>query len=461
MKINHLALLLALTLANLANAQGPGIGTWEGSLDAGGTKLRILFTITQADETYTATMSSPDQGALDLPVTTVSIDGNRIVLTMKQMGGTYEGIIDEDGNAITGTWSQGAAKLPLDMLPSDGIEPPNRPQEPKPPYPYQTEEVSFENPKAQDVTLGGTLAIPKGAGPHPAVLFITGSGPQDRDEALMGHKPFLVIADYLTRQGFATLRVDDRGVGASTGDFATATTFDFAKDTHAGVAYLKTRSEIDSSRIGLLGHSEGGLIAPLVATETDDVAFIVLLAGPAATGLEVILLQSEMILQTQGLPESMIEQISDVNRSVYALASEKGESAKLESDIRAALDAAPDFIKPSIVVDSVIEQVTSPWFGAFLAHDPVPVLQKITCPVLALFGEKDIQVPPSQSLNEMKRALNANENPDNVVLELPGLNHLFQTCTTGLPSEYGRIEETIAPVALTTIGDWLTKHTAR
>jgi len=340
----------------------------------------------------------------------------------------------------------------------------HRPQEPKKPYPYKEEEVLYPNAKA-GIKLGGTLTLPKGTGPFPAVLLITGSGAQNRDEELLGHKPFLVLSDYLTRRGIAVLRVDDRGVGTSTGDFEKSTSADFATDVLAGVAFLKSRADIQHHRIGLIGHSEGGLIAPIVAAQSPDVAFIVLMAGPGVSGAAVLAEQQALIQAAGGMPEVELHANAEMMKKVFAVLREEPDAAKarprliqISKDFAATLPAAKraEFEK---VLDKTVDSMNGPWMRYFLSYDPAPTLRKVACPVLALFGELDLQVPPKQSLAPMEAAFKAGKNPDYTVRMLPGLNHLFQHAKTGSPTEYASIEETINPAALKIMGDWIAAHT--
>ena len=332
--------------------------------------------------------------------------------------------------------------------------PPKRPQEPEPPFPYEAEDVTFPN-EADDVKLAGTLTLPDTADVYPAVVLITGSSPQDRDEALAGHRPFLVLADHLTRQGIAVLRYDDRGVAASTGDFAQATTEDFARDAEAAVAYLKTRPEIDADRIGLLGHSEGGLVAPMVATRSGGVAFLVLLASPGVTGEEILYEQGDLIGKAEGASASQVEANRTQRERLFAAIKQDTDSAQVASDVRRILKESG---LPAEAVEAQAEWAASPWFRYFLTYDPAPALEKVEVPVLALFGEKDLQVPAEANRAAVEAALEAGGNEAYAVEVLPSLNHLFQTSETGAPSEYAQIEETMAPVVLETIAAWIRQH---
>lgn len=346
--------------------------------------------------------------------------------------------------------------------------PTRRPQEPKRPFPYTTEEVSYA---AGDVKIAGTLTVPQGPGPFPAVLLISGSGPQDRNGASYGHQPLLVIADHLSRHGIAVLRVDDRGVGGSTGNVDEATTADFARDALAGVRFLKSHPRIALDRIGLLGHSEGGVVAPLAASQSPDVAFIVLLAGTGVPGAEIVRRQAELIARAKGVPEEAIQRSQEALRRTFTVLRAEPDRAARTASLRPLgkdllVTLSEDQIKTlgglGAAGDAVIKGIDTPWFRYFIDYDPRPALRKVKVPVLALNGTLDLQVPPDPNLPEIKKALkqagDRGMRGDVTVRLLPGLNHLFQPATTGSPAEYGVIETTIAPQVLDLVTAWITKR---
>jgi pimeloyl-ACP methyl ester carboxylesterase len=434
-------------------------GTWSGTLEAGGMRLRLVLHLASRPQGgFAARIDSLDQGATGLPVDEVTLRDRTLSLRMRSLGASYTGTLGHDGNTISGEWIQGGA-LPLVFRRGAPPEAPRRPQEPRRPLPYREEDVTFQSAAAK---LAGTLTLPKGKGPFPAVVLLTGSGPQDRDGALAGHKPQLVLADHLTRQGIAALRYDDRGFGRSTGRFQSATTADLADDAQAGLALLRTRTEVDPRRAGLVGHSEGALVAALVASRTPDVGFVVLLAGTGVNGEAVLYEQGAQIARATGLSAEMAAQQKSVQQALFTIVKEESDSAAARRKLEAVLGPALAQLPPeqrAAAVEARVEQALTPWLRAFLAYDPVPALRAVKCPVLALFGEKDLQVPPSQNAGPVEAALKEGGNADSVVRVLPGLNHLFQTATTGLPAEYGSIEETIAPAALTAVSDWIAQHT--
>jgi len=444
-------------------------GIWMGNLTVpGGLELRIVFNIsTNPDGSINASMDSLDQGVSGIPVESVSYKDGNLNLGVKSIGGSFEGIYKENNKTIEGEWKQVGSAFPLVLNRIEKAPDTHREQDPVKPYPYTEEEVVYENKEA-GVKLAGTLTLPRSEGPFPAVILITGSGQQNRNEEIMGHRPFLVLSDYLTRQGIAVLRVDDRGIGGSTGNFSQATTEDFAGDVLAGVEFLKNRKEIDSSQIGLIGHSEGGTIAPMVAVKSPDVAFIVLMAAPGMTGEELLYMQSDRIARAEGASNETIARNEALMRRMYSVVKEEKNNTAAEEKLREILrtelaNTSEQKIESSgyseAVIDAQVRELSSPWMRFFLTYDPMPALMKVKCPVLAITGEKDLQVPPDENLRAINEALKAGGNKDYKVKELPGLNHLFQTAKTGSPSEYAKIEETISPAALEIIGNWTSEHT--
>ncbi len=465
------ALILITALSALSKGtETEGIeGIWMGTLKVSVVELRIVFKISaNADGTLTATIDSPDQGAEDIPVNKVTFENGRFYLESKTIHGSYEGNMKED-SSIEGTWRQGGLSFPLLLKRVDEAPTLHRPQEPKKPYPYIEEEVSYENEEA-GIKLAGTFTFPRYEGPFPAVILITGSGAQDRNETVCGHRPFLVLADYLTRKGVAVLRADDRGVGGSTGNLLEATSEDLASDVLAGVKYLKSRKEVNPKEIGLIGHSEGGIIAPIVATQSSDVAFIVLMAGTGLTVEEIIYLQDDLLLKTVGVSDEVLalqrtssEQIFEIikNEKDNKIAKKKirnimtdilGKLSKEEKDSLGASEAT---------MEIQLKMLLSRWFRFFLTYDPKTALMKVKCPVLAINGQLDIQVPPKENLSAIKEALKTGGNTNYTIQELPKHNHLFQRAETGTVSEYSKIEETISPIALESISQWILKQTSR
>jgi uncharacterized protein len=447
------------------------VGSWEGALAVtGDMRIRIVFHIAEAaDGSLQATMDSPDQAARGIPVASATYGHGHLVLEVTAVGGRFEGYLAEP-DRLEGNWTQGGTAFPLELARVEEVTEPSRPQDPEPPFPYRSEEVRYPNAEA-GIHLAGTLTLPEGPGPFPAVTLVTGSGAQNRDSEIFGHRIFLVLADHLTRRGIAVLRSDDRGVGESEGDFRAATSADFAGDTRAAVEYLLTRPEVDPTAVGIVGMSEGGLIAPMVAAETDDVAFLVLLAGPGVPGEELLFRQGELISRAMGASDQDVERSRALQARLFAILREETDPGarrhRLEGELRGALALMTEEERRAggITADtedgwvrSQLAPLEGPWFRYFLLHDPAPVLRGIQVPVLALNGSLDLQVDAAQNLPAIESALRQGGNPDFTVEEVPGLNHLFQTATTGAPAEYARIEETFAPVALDRIADWIVER---
>jgi fermentation-respiration switch protein FrsA (DUF1100 family) len=462
MKTPFLTLLSFLFFALAAHAQDI-VGSWNGSLKIGGGQLRVVLNISKTDAGYTSTLDSPDQGAKGIPVSKTNFENGKLNIEISAAGITYSA--DFQNDAFVGTFKQGGQEFPLTLSKGEvTTEPSKRPQEPQKPYPYNSEEVTFENVKAQ-ITLAGTLTLPSQKGTFPAVILISGSGPQNRDEEILGHKPFLVIADYLTRHGIAVLRFDDRGVGQSKGVFKGATSADFASDVESAVAYLRTRQDI--RQIGLMGHSEGGLIAPMVAATNPNVAFIVLLAGTGIRGDKLLLMQQELIARANGESENDIALGKKVNEKAFDLIVKSTDSEQLKNDLTAYLAQAlkeNPTIKPPGVSDEVfiaqeVTTSTNPWFRYFMKYDPVSNLKKVKCPVLALNGEKDLQVPAKENLSAIERTLKESGNVAVTTKMYAGLNHLFQECKTGSPAEYPTISQTFSPAVMADFTRWINQQT--
>lgn len=429
-------------------------GQWNGVLKVPGGPLRVVFNINKTENGYSSTMDSPDQGAKGIPFTKTSFENSILKLEIPNATIGYKGTLKD--NVIVGDFSQGGQSFAMDM--SRGIIEKKtviRPQEPQKPYSYYTEEVTFENKTDKNV-LAGTLSLPQKKGHFPALILITGSGAQNRDEEVLGHKPFLVLADYLTKKGIAVLRFDDRGVAKSTGDFKSATTMDFARDVQAGVDYLKNRKEIDKSKIGLMGHSEGGVIAPIVAGNSKDIDFIVLLAGTGIRGDKLMLLQKEKIERQMGIPENEVQKGQEIFKGAYDIVlASSASDANLKTKINSYFKLQFGDTMNEGQINGLTTQITSPWMVGFLKFDPASALEKVKCPVLAIGGDKDLQVPADANITAIKKELAKGGNKKVTTKIIPNLNHLFQECKTGSPEEYETIEQTFSPIALEEISKWI------
>lgn len=440
---NYRKILLPMLLSaacSIADAQELQ-GDWKGILDAGAVKLSIEWHFDKEK----STMSSPDQAAFDIPATCNLLSNDSVDVAVNAIGCRYAGRLQ--GDSIVGTFTQMGRSFKLNLHRKEADK--ARPQTPKPPFPYTTEEVSFTNSQAP-ATLSGTLVVPNSfkKGKTPVVLMVTGSGLEDRNETLFRHQPFLVIADYLARNGIASLRYDDRSYGKSTGDAANATTKDFMEDARAGLTYLKGLHRFGN--IGVLGHSEGGTIAFMLAAN-GDADFIVSIAGMAVTGKELLLKQHHDQLLLQGTPEEITkEYIARLGRIYNYLA----VNPPCQND-KAAI---ADILKGTTLPPDIVGRLT-PWadanvgIRAFIALDPKVFIEKTACPVMAINGEKDTQVNAADNLNIIRSALKPDKR--NLIKAYPELNHMQQHCTTGNIQEYATIDETVAPEVLADIATWI------
>ena len=459
----------ACLLASAAAAQAPApsptaTGLWQGSLQPEpGTALKLFFDLKGPSPAPGNTLSVPQQTDKLLPLSSVVLRADSLLLGADLLHARFAGKFSADGQQVAGTWFQSGAQLPLTLrrgtAQDKAAATPRRPQVPAGPFPYRSQNLAFAN-KPAGFDLAGTLTLPAGQGPFPAVVLVSGSGPQDRNETLLGHQPFLVLADYLTRRGFAVLRYDDRGVGQSQGTFKDATTTDFATDALAALAYLRTRPDIRPHQVALVGHSEGGLIGWLAAAQPGGPDLLVSLAGPGVPGDAILLRQQADLARAQGADSASIGANFRLHRALFAEL--RRQPATLPADqVIARLLAVVQ--QPGATTDqarqALAKAFTAPWMRAFLRLDPATYLAKVKCPVLALDGANDLQVAADQNLPAIARGLRAAHNPDVTTQTLPQLNHLFQT-DPAATSHYADIEETFAPSALAIIGNWLSARTS-
>jgi uncharacterized protein len=465
--IKMMGCMLSLTLGagGQASAQSEVEGRWKGALTVAGSSLDIVVTLKGRAEGMGGTIDIPQQGASALPLSNVSYQRPAVHFEIAGVPGapTFNGAFT--GDVIDGEFTQagvaGTFHLDRDREFHAGAEETVA-------VPYAHEDVTFTN---GDVRLAGTLTLPDGPGPHPAVVLISGSGPQNRDSELFGFRTFFVIADHLTRHGIAVLRYDDRGVGGSTGSVMASTSADFADDVSAAVDMLQDRPDIDPSHIGLLGHSEGGLVAVLAATRTSNVSFVVLLATPALPGADIMLAQGELIAHVNGAGEDAIQRQRAMQQRVFAavrtgegwdtigaLIAEEAREAltRMPPERRAALKDETAFVQAQ--VDAQLGFAQSTWFRYFLDYDPRPTLQKITVPVLGIFGELDLQVPADQNRDALQHALTAGGRTDYTIETLPRANHLFLTATNGSPAEYPTLEKAFVPELLPMVTSWISER---
>ena len=460
-KMRTLVLLLAgLALSSSLSAQDIS-GAWHGKLSLPTGSLTIVFHISQTEQdVYVTTLDSPDQGANGIKTQTTSFNDSTLIIQIPVIHASYKGKLNSD-NTINGTFTQGMP-LPLNLKKGEASRP-KRPQEPQPPFPYRSEEVTVRNER-DEINLAGTLTLPEKGTKFPAVVMVTGSGAQNRDEEIMGHKPFFVIADYLTRNGIAVLRCDDRGTAASQGTHATATNEDFATDTEAMVNYLRSRKEINAKKIGIIGHSAGGIIAFIVAQKDPSIAFVVSLAGAGVRGDSLMLKQVELISKSQGMPDAVWQGMKPSIRNRYAILQQTDKTPEeLQKELYADVTKtmSPEQLKDLNTIQQLSAQIssmTSPWYLHFMRYDPAQDLKKLKCPVLALNGKKDIQVDAVMNLTAIQKRITGNGNKNVTVKAYPNLNHLFQTCEKGTLAEYGQLEETINPEVLKDIIEWIRKQ---
>ena len=431
--------ILILFLFAATQMQAQIEGYWEGQIDLGVQKLEMAFNIKAAENGYSATLDVPAQGAFDIPVDEIAFQEGQLQLQMNAMGASYSGILKD--SAIEGNFTQHGMTFPLNLTKAEKKEQQMaRPQDPQPPFDYRIEEVQFTNEKEGN-TLSGTLTIPEGDGPFPAMVLVSGSGQQNRDEELMNHRPFWVIADYCALHGIAVLRYDDRGIGGSTGEVENATSLDFSDDAEAAFDFLRKQKYIDASRVGILGHSEGGIINFMVSARRPEVAFLVSLAGPAVNGVELLKEQQKAILRASGMTEEAIQFSSNTNAQLFDIIEASSSREEADSLLRQLVKG---WGYNEELTEQTVNQLAMPWMYYFLKYDPTEAILKTNCPALLLNGSKDLQVMASQNLPAYEKII-ADYGKTNLTLhEMPDLNHLFQHCETGSPNEYFTIDETIS-----------------
>lgn len=438
------------------------LGNWLGSINTQGISLRIGLVVSDSSGIINAFLCSPDQGVMKINVDEFAINIDSVRFVSREVQGSYRGVMNEKGDSILGEWKQGK-RFVLKFKKTSKIPGMSRPQEPQRPFPYIEMEVNFRNEK-EGITLAGTLTIPDTNGKFPAVILVSGSGPQNRDEEILGHKPFLIISDFLTRKGFAVLRYDDRGTGASGGVFNIATTADLSNDAEAAFKWITANKYVVSNKTGIIGHSEGGMIAPMVASRNMNVAFIVLLAGPGIRGKELLIQQSQLIARAEGTPENEIKENNQLNKKFYQILKKEKDDKKAIEKMRKLIDNYWNKLKPEdieklgldkkVLIQSIY-QFVSPWFRYFINYNPADYLSKVSCKVLVLNGSLDLQVPSKPNLEAIRMILEKSNNNQFTIKEFAGLNHLFQPCKSGSPTEYVEIEESFSPEVLEFMTNWL------
>ena len=435
------------------------IGNWTGTINAGVMKFTFVFKFwIDDDKTLKGTLDSPEQDLKDIPVNEIIIKDDSLKLDIRSIQRKYYAVMNNNDKVIDGWYIRnGQINLPLVLKKTESELILNRPQMPKKPYPYKEEEVTFIN-ENDGTRLEGTLTIPDGKVPFPAVILISGSGAQDRDESFFGHKTFLVITDYLTRNGVAVLRFDDRGVGGSSGDHLQATSKTNSEDIIYATGFLRSRKDIHKRKVGLIGHSEGGLIASIVASKCPQIAYIILLGAPGTSIEENLYQQNEMIRMAEGESSNMIGLYNSLQKQIFSIIKEEANDSVAAEKLRSAYTMnryhllSPEQKKN---IDTRINDLLTPYFKDIIKCDPSPFLQNVKCPVLAITGKKDLQASPTINLAAMDEAFKSGGNKNYKLIELPGINHMMQTCKKGTISEYANIEETISPLVLNTISQWI------
>lgn len=439
MKTKILIPLLFVILQSQAQIEG----YWKGKIDLGGLQLELAFDIAPAENGYSATLDVPAQSAFNISVDETVFQDNHLQMTMSAIGASYSGALKD--KVIEGEFTQHGMTFSLNLEKGEKeTQQMARPQDPQPPFNYHIEEVAFVNEKEGN-TLVGTLTIPKGEGPFPAMVLVSGSGQQDRDEELMNHRPFWVIADYCALHGIAVLRYDDRGIGGSTGEVENATSLDFSYDAEAAFDYLRSRKEINASKVGILGHSEGGVINFMVSARRPEVAFLVSLAGPSVNGIEGLKEQQAAILRASGMTEEAVQFNSNTNAQMFDIIEASSSREEADSLLRQLVKG---WGYNEELIEQTVSEMTMPWMYYFLKYDPTEAIVQTQCPALLLNGSKDLQVIASQNLSAYEKIIAEHGKTNLTLREMPDLNHLFQHCETGSPNEYFTIDETISPEVL-------------
>ncbi len=461
--------MVSIAITNFVHAQNL-TGNWYGLLEIPGKKLRINFHIKATNTGFVTTMDSPDQGAQGVPTDKTTINGSELIIEASKLGMIYKATFVKEKDELQGSFTQGPGTLPLNLSRKELVSETKltkRPQDPTD-FPYKQEEVTFKNTNAGN-ELAGTLTLPSNGQVSKIVILISGSGPQDRNEEIQqfNHRPFLVWSDYLTRKGIAVLRYDDRGVGKSTGDFAKATTADFAEDVESAVDFIKSRPDLKSLKIGLMGHSEGGMIAPIVASKNPSVKFMVLLAGPGIPISDLMVRQVKDQMQLAGVSDKLITSTAALNKKIYTTA---GDFKNLnDAEFKTKIDSAllkvfrnnnSEHDSEEVItqkVSNTSKQLDSPWFRYFISFNPQQYLSKVTCPVLAINGTLDMQVSSDENLKGIKESLAKAGNKNFEIFPILNLNHLLQLAKTGSVAEYSELEETVNPQALEKVTHWIEK----
>lgn len=442
-------------------------GSWQGTMIHEKDSFNVVFDI-YPDSTNSVLVSFPDVASVDNKPQRSRFTNDSLILSLPKMGANIK-LFLINPTELSGFWCNvgGKDSTILVMRKTDNPLRVQRPQTPKSPFPYSSETIVIQNKKA-NISIEGTLTLPEGKGPFPSVILVTGSGPQDRNSEIMMHKSFWVIADFLTRRGVAVFRYDERGVGKSTGNYSNSTTLDFANDLKEIFMFLKKDSRLNKQQIGLMGHSEGGIVIGIVASQVKSVAFVISLAGSAVSGREILLEQAKQMNILNGKDSAFVEYdylfrtkifdafISNSDKKIFA---EKVRTLFADAIKELGEEKAKDYSITKSASELWILQLSSPWMDTFIRLNPADYWKKVNCPVLVLIGDKDFQVPYHQNMPVYESIFQNSKNKNVTLLKMESLNHLFQTANTGSMNEYARISETFSPKALTTISEWILKQT--
>ena len=446
--------LILLSLFSLTVCSQNIAGKWKGLLKVQKTSIPVIFKIKKTTMGYSTVMDSPSQNAFDIKVDSTIFKDSILQLSIGKVRIKYTGKLN-NFEIFVGKFTQGNSSFSMNLKKFEDSKN-NRPQEPKEPFDYIVENVSFKNEKA-NINLHGSLTLPKNKKNFPVVILVSGSGPQNRDEEAFGHKPFLVIADFLTKKGIGVLRYDDRGTAKSEGDFKTASLQDFKDDAVAAVNYIKNRKDFKADKIGIIGHSEGGTIAPMIANSSKDVNFLVLLAGTILQGNEILLIQQQIAGKEAGASDEILKKVKVMNSGAYEIILKNSNKELLKQELSRYIKNV--MLKNSTnnddskLISKQVNRLTSPWMLSFLRYNPSDEYQKLEAPVFALFGKKDVQVTSKENVEALKKL--KKKKIDYKVYD--NLNHLFQECNTGSPNEYAKIEQTISQKVLVDILKFIKK----
>lgn len=463
MRFTLLLVGLLFSSSTFAQVDRKIVGTWMGEIVSGSQSFRMVLHLKDDGGTLSCTLDSPDQGALGLPVKGATFANGLLKVDASNLSAAYEGKLLAGDSTVAGRWMQDGVAFPLNLSKQEKAVKLNRPQEPVAPFPYTVQQLTVDN-AAGGAALSATLTIPKGAGTFAAVVLLSDTGPHNRDAEVMGHKPFWVMADFLARNGIASIRFDERGVGKSTGNFKAATTNDFASDALAAFRVLYANPKVNKKKVGLLGHGEGAVVAAMVAGAEPKAAFVTLLSGMGIVGEDILLKQARAIARASGMAESAAAEAEELNREMYSIVKTEPDNSQAITQLTdmawTVANGQPSLSREerSAVVDNISKSFATlllPWYRGFLVLNPATYLAKVRVPVLALSGAMDLEVSADENLKAIEAALREGGNATFKVLKIDDLNHLLQHCKTGLPNEYGVIEETISPDVLRLVKDWI------